>query len=215
MAYDLPAGLSGNNPTYPKSSDGNISNRNVCSFLKATALEFLQIVYAQRDPGFHHFDADDEKTEIKIVDQYAFQLNAEDKNPAIIGVRGPISFSNIGMNKGMTSLDMRTGATEKTDLINGSLGLACLSRVGLEAEDLASEVFNLFRVFNGTLQKAGFFSIKAMELGTEQMVSAVGEPKLFMVNVSLQCQIQDRWRLSLSDVSELRNLIIEGLTKVA
>lgn len=214
MAYDLPAGLSGNRPTHRKDGEGNISNRNVCSFIKATALQFLQIAFSQRPPGHMHYAGDTEETEIKIVDQYAFQTNAADVTPAIIGVRGPLNYTNPGMNRGMLNMNIRSGEVQKTALIGGSIGLACLSSEGLEAEELASDVFNLFHTFEDVLKTAGFFSIKSMTLGTEQMVSAAGEPKLFMVNVALQCQMQNRWVLHPKAVAELRNIIIEGLAKV-
>jgi len=211
MAYDDPAGKSGYREPGQKDLNGNPSKANICTFLKATALQFLQIVYGQKPIGHLHYSDDDDATEIKIVDQYAYQLNADEKSPAIIAVRGPVSFSNIGLNRGMTEMKMRTGVVTRTDLINGSVGLACTSRVGLEAEQIASDVFNLFKHFNNVLQEAGFFTIHAMDLGTEQMVSAVGEPKMFMVNVTLRCQIQDRWVLTNSATAELRQLIIEGL----
>jgi len=117
----------------------------------------------------------------------------------------------VGMNRGMTDMNTKTGQVIRTDIINGSVGLACFSRSGLEAEQIASDVFNLFKHFNNVLQEAGFFTIHAMDLGTEQMISAVGEPKMFMVNVTLRCQVQDRWILTNSATAELRKLIIEGL----
>jgi hypothetical protein len=116
------------------------------------------------------------------------------------------------MGMGMQSTDVRTGTKEYSDLLTGSVGFSCLSKVGLEAEAIASEVFNLFKFFKPTLMKHGFFTIKSMSLSPEQLIEAPGEPDLFLVSVLLTCQVQDRWVLEPKAAAELRRLIIEGLT---
>ncbi len=185
---------------------------SVPTFVKNTALRFLQIVYAQRPEGDLKYIHDDEEgTNIKIVDQYAYQLDSNDMRPAIVGVRGSISWSNVGISSGLQELNMKTGQEKRTDLMSGSVALNCLSRVGLEAEQMASDVFNLFKSFKTTLTKFGFFTVRSMNIGPEQLIQAQGEADLFMVSVLIQCQVQDRWMLEPKSAAELRKVVLETL----
>lgn len=185
---------------------------SVPTFVKNTALRFLQVVYSERGEGeLRYLHDDEEGTEIKIVDQYAYQLDSNDMRPAIVGVRGSINWQNIGLTNGMQELNFRTGQEKRTDMLNGSVALNCLSRVGLEAEQIASDVFNLFKVFRTTLTKFGFFTVSSMSIGPEQLIEAQGEADLFMVSVLVQCQLQDRWMLEPKSAAELRKIVLETL----
>lgn len=185
-------------------------NGEVATFIKNTALRFLQVVYSQKQDM--RYEDDEEKTNIKIADQYAFQLSASDTRPAIIAVRGTMNWQGVSMGMGVQEVNTRTGSKEFTDLIIGSVGFSCLSRVGLEAEQIASEVFNLFKFFRPTLMKHGFFNIRSMSIGPEQLIEAPGEPSLFLVSVLMTCQVQDRWVLEPKTATELKKIIVEALT---
>ena len=187
---------------------------SVLNWLKRTTLQFLQIVYSQRAEGNLRYDDDEELTDIKIADQYAYQLEATDTRPAIIGVRGSLNWQTVGMNMGMQEMDMRSDQKVNTGIIHGSVGLTCISRVGLEAEGIASEVFNLFKFFQPTLMKYGFLTVKSMNIGPEQLVESPAEPKLFAVTVMMQCQIQDRWLLKPKVATELREVVVQTLTEI-
>jgi len=185
----------------------------VTTFVKNNALRFLQIVYSQRSSGdLKYIHNDEEATDIRITDNHAYQLDSNDKRPAIIGVRGSISWNNIGIS-GLQNLDLKTGQEKRTDLMNGSLTLNCLSSVGVEAERIASDVFNLFKVFKNTLRKFGFFTVRSMTIGPEQLIEASGEADLFLVSVMVQCQVQDRWMLEPKSAAELREIVLENLTE--
>jgi hypothetical protein len=101
---------------------------------------------------------------------------------------------------------------ERTDMLNGSVGFSCISRVGLEADLIASDVFNLFKYFKTTLMKFGYFSVSSLNMGPEQLVEVEGEPKLFLVSVLMQCQVQDRWVLEPKSAAELRKVVLGRLT---
>ena len=184
---------------------------SILSFMKKTMLEFLQIVYSQKKPGRLKYNQDEEETEIKIADQYAYQLEATDTRPAIIATRGALSWGNLGINS-MQTLDMRTSTSTNTDFIVGSVGLSCISRVGVEAEQIASDVFNLIKYFKSTLMKFGFLNVRSVSVGPEQLISAPGEPDMFLVSVLMQCQVQDVWRLEPKAAAELKKILIQGLT---
>lgn len=209
-------GFNGWRPPGMKDIDsGNNYERSVTSFIKNTALRFLQVVYAEREIGqLKYIHGDEDATEIKIADQHAFQLEASETKPAIIAVRGGLNWLNIGLNEGMQTQNQLTGDRTSTDLIAGTVGFTCISRVGLEAEQIASDVFNLFKFFRPTLRKLGFFTIKSMNVGPEQLVDVQGEPKLFLVSVLMQCQVQDRWLLEPKSAAELKRVVVQGLTSV-
>ena len=181
-------------------------------FIKNTSLRFLQIAFGERPKGQYRYEDNEENTEIKIADQHAFQLDAAEKKPAIISVRGPVSWRNIGLAHGTQTMNRKIGQSERTDLLHGSVGFSCISRYGLEADQLASDVFNLFKYFRTTLMKFGFFSVKSLSLGSEQLVEIEGEPKIFLVSVMMECQVQDRWVLEPKSAAELRNIVVSGLT---
>ena len=212
----MTTGFNGWRPPGQKDIDsGNEYDKAVTSFMKNTALRFLQLVYMEREKGcLRYVEGDEEATEIKIADQHAFQLEASESKPAIIAVRGGLGWQGVGMNEGMQEMDRITGSRTSTDLINGTVGFSCLSRVGLEAEQIASDVFHLFKFFRPTLRKLGFFTIKSMNIGPEQMVDVQGEPKLFLVSVLMQCQVQDRWILEPKSAAELKRVVVQGLTSV-
>lgn len=185
---------------------------SILSFMKKTMLEFLQILYSQKKEGRLKYSEDEESTEIKIADQYAFQLEATDTRPAIIATRGSLSWGNLGLGN-MQTLNMRTNATINTDFISGSVGLSCLSRIGVEAEQIASDVFSLIKYFKSTLMKFGFLNVRSVSVGPEQLISAPGEPDMFLVSVLMQCQVQDVWTIEPKAAAELRKILIQGLTE--
>jgi hypothetical protein len=187
---------------------------SVPTFIKNTAIRFLQIVYSQKPKGELKYSDNEEETEIKIADQYAFDLDAAHIRPAIIVVRGAISWNNIGLTHGMQQLDTKTGKTDMTGMLHSSVGFSCISRVGLEAEKIASDVFNLFKFFKTTLMKQGYFTIQSASMGPENLIEVAGEPKLFMVNVMMNCQVQDSWTLEARSAAELRKVVVSGLAQV-
>lgn len=181
---------------------------SVPTFLKNTSLRFLQIVYSQRAKGeLQYLHGDEDGTEIRIADQNSYQQDSNDLKPAIVAVRGSIQWGNTVIGSAQET-NFRTGSQTHTDLLNGSIGFGCLSRVGLEAESIASDVFNLFKSFKTTLMKYGFFTVRSMSIGPEQLIEAPGEPTLTMVSVLIQCQVQDRWILEPKTAAELRKVVL-------
>src|SRR5688572_25001426 len=125
---------------------------NVAIFLKRTVLEFLQILFGQRPQGSFHYDDDDTRSEIIIADTHAVNLKTV-RRPAIIAVRGPLDWHNTGLGGGaLETRDMKTGKYTFNDLLSGSVALACISREGIEAENIAHLVFDSFKFFGPVLR---------------------------------------------------------------
>ena len=193
---------------------GTVKIPNAAIFVKRTALEFLQILFHTREKGDYHYDEDDTKTEIQIADQHTVDLDAVNVRPAIVAIRGPVSFGNMGLGgNSVEQHDMKTGNITFNDLITGSVAFSCISREGTEAEQLAHLVANSFKYFRPVLQKLGFFSIKSLGIGSEMLVEQNGDSDdLYIVPVNVQVQMQDRWSLSKLDLNKVQKILTEFTT---
>lgn len=186
---------------------------NSVVFLKRTAVEFLQILFGSRAEGSYHYDSDDTKTEIQIADAYSTSLDAINLRPAIIVTRGPISSQGLGLgNAGIESVDMHTRATTFSDLLVGSISIACFSKQAVEAEQIAHLVFNSFKVFSPTLRQRGFFHIRSLNIGAEALIEQDGaSAETFMVPIALTALVQDRWTLDQNAARMLEGIIVNHL----
>jgi hypothetical protein len=187
---------------------------NVAIFLKRITIEFLQVIFSTRAPGSYHYDADDNLTEVQISDQHAVDLAATHVRPAIIAVRGPLSWQGMGLGaSSFESQDRLTGKQIMSDMLTGSVAFSCMSREGTEAENLAHIVFNSFKFFRPVLQRNGFFTIKSMNIGGESLVYQEGDnDDLYLVPVYVAASIQDRWSLSDEAARKLEKIVVESLT---
>lgn len=186
---------------------------NVAIFLKRTTIEFLQILFSTRPEKSFHYDTDDTLTEIQISDQHAVNLEGTHIRPAIVAVRGPLSWQGIGLGgNAFESQSMSTGKQTYNDLLTGSVAFSCISREGYEAEELAHFVFNSFKFFRPILAKYGFFTIKSLNIGGESLIIQEGDnDDLYLVPVYVTASIQDRWTLTNDAARELQKIIIDNL----
>lgn len=202
-------------PLEKKSFDGK-RVPNSAIFLKRTALEFLQILFGTRAPGSFHYDSDDTKTEIQIADVNAADLEAVNLRPAIIVQRGPLSWQGLGLGgNALESFDMGNGKAVYNDVLNGSISISCISKEGIEAEQIAHLVFNSFKFFAPTLRKMGFLSIKSLNIGAEALVEQEGVgDETYIVPIVVTAQLQERWSLDRDASRALEGILVEGLSNL-
>ena len=190
---------------------------NAAIFLRRTTIEFLQIIFSTRKKGAGQFcwSPDDSETEIQISDLHAVNLVNFDQRPKIVGVRGPVSWQGLGLGGGsMEMREMTTGNYAFNDLLTGSVAFNCISREGIEAEQIAHLVFNSFKFFRPDLQKSGFFTIKSLNIGAESLIEQAGpEDKTTLVPVFVTAMIQDRWSLVDAVGRKLRKIVITQMTE--
>jgi len=187
---------------------------NSAIFLKRTALEFLQIVFSCRED--YKYDPDDTITGIQIADSHAADLSSMNVRPAIIAVRGPISWRNLGLGGGaVNSRDMKTGSYSFADLLTGSISLSVISREGIEAEQIAHSVFSLFKYFRPELQKYGFFSIQNLSMGSESLIEQEGTDDVtYAVPISMTASVAET-ALLVDDVGrKLKKVVIETFINI-
>lgn len=77
------------------------------------------------------------------------------KRPAIVTVRSPVAFAGISLEQ-LVSENMRTGERVHSDLISGNMTFNCMSRVKVEAEQLAWLVARHVWILHRLFMKAGF-----------------------------------------------------------
>jgi len=185
---------------------------NTAIFLKRTALEFLQAIFSQRED--YKYDPDDTITRIQITDSHAVDLSSVNVRPAIVALRGPLSWMNLGLGGGAVSFrDMKTGSYEFSDIITGSLSLSIISREGIEAEQIAHLVFNSFKYFRTELQKYGYFTIQNLSMGGESLIEQEGTDDVtYVVPISMTASVVDSARLSDTVARVLKKVVIETLT---
>jgi hypothetical protein len=189
---------------------------NAAIFLKRVAIEFLQVVFSTRLEGNLKYDPDDTKTEIQISDVHAVDLTAVNVRPAIIAVRGPLSWQGLGLGGSAgAGRDVKTGAHHFSDLLIGSVAFSCISREGIEAEQIGHLVFNSFKFFRPVLQKYGFLTIKSLNIGAEALIEQEGsDDRTTVVPVYITAQIQDRWVLEETVGRKLERIVIDHFVNI-
>lgn len=207
------------NPTSPGKDTGYGIHRqsiadgelipNAAIFFKRTALEFLQVIFSERAPESFQYDEDDEKSRIIIADVHAVDLKTVGSRPAIVAVRGPLTWAGTGLGgSSLEKRDVRTGKYTLNDILTGSVAISCISREGVEAEQLGHLVFNSFKWFQPVLRKYGFFSIKSLNIGAEALIESEGaDDKSYIVPIYLTAQIQDRWTLDTVAEKKLQKIV--------
>jgi hypothetical protein len=187
---------------------------NCAIFCKRVAIEFLQILFGTRAQGSYHYDSDDTKTEIQIADVYAADLTSINVRPCIIVQRGPLSWQGTGLGgSSIESINTQNRDTIYNDLLLGSLSISCMSREGIEAEQIAHLVFNSFKFFTPTLRKKGFFSIKSLNIGSEALIEQAGtSDETYIVPISISVIMQDRWLLTDEAGRRLEQILVSGFS---
>ena len=130
-------------------------------------VEFVQHLFSQQPTGSYKWLPDMEQTEIVITDENVLKASAIGKRPAITFTRGQIQFFSLGIDD-MLSYDFTTGSKTKSVLVPGVMSINCISRVDIEAENLAWAVSENLWMNREILMQKGFF-----EIGRQPVLTAV------------------------------------------
>ena len=185
--------------------------------IKQIGLEFLQTLYSEAGPDTRrHWHEDINQSDIHITDKYAFNLDDVQVRPAIVANRGPVRWMNSSGFQQMQEMSFKTERVTSTDLIVGSVIFNCFSREGVEAEAIAGDVFDWFRVFRKPLRKDGLFRVQSTTMGEEALVKADARPDLSVVPVQIEASVQVRWSIE-PYARTLKNVVtsIGKITNVA
>jgi len=184
--------------------------------LKNYLLEFCQLVFDGRNFPLA-WSEDQSKTQINIVDKYAFNLDQVTQNPSIVASRGPQAWTNQGGIGRRQQVNFRSGAVTYTDLVRGAVTLSCFAKSGLEAEDMAGFLFEALQSFRFVLRnwtseatmgvKPGLFKVEAVTMGEEALVKSNSRPNLSVVPVAVAAMVQRRWSVEARDARKLRQVL--------
>lgn len=192
----------------------NASLQFPTTFVKRTTIEFLQTLFATRPDGDLKYSDEDSETGIWISSSYPAGLEAFHVRPAIIGLRGPISYQQVGLGgNAVEGIERRTGEIMHNDLLMASMSFSCYSKEEEEADAIASLVLGAFKHFGPELKKHGFFTVKSLNMGNCAAVAQEGgQNDLYMTPVFVTTQFQDRALLINDTKRKLRDIIVEVTT---
>lgn len=155
--------------------------------------------------GQYHFEpavdgaTDEVSTEILITDAGSINTDVVEKRPVISVSRGPFAYGNTSIDQ-LLKKDPGLASNKRvhTDLLSGSFVINCVSRSGLEAEEIALIVAKGIRYFRRQLQKAGFFHIGTLvQVGGESaagtLVAGDSAEDFIVVPVSFPVYYQESW----------------------
>lgn len=185
---------------------------NVAGFIKDQYLSFLQEFFAQLPQGqFRYTGSDTPESELDIRDYAGNHLTVIDKRPAIIMQRGPLAWARVGLDQ-MKDMNIRKGSRRHSDLISGTMTLNCISRAGLEAERLASQVLYALKFYRRELQRRGLFDMgQEAQMGAESppgaLVGGEVDPHTILVPVYSPFYIQVGW-----EVTPAKEIPLKGVT---
>lgn len=148
---------------------------------------FLQGLFKQFAEGSYKWSDDDHLTEIVLTDQCPIPRDRIEQRPAIVAMRGPAQFANMTLDQ-MRTVDSRTGAKERTDLVSCTMSLNCIAKMGVEAQRIGWIVMRHLRDFRVMLQRAGFHQLgDNLSMGPESppgtIISGEGDTEAVMVTV--------------------------------
>jgi len=143
----------------------------VCNYplyVKKLFLTFLQGWFSQynRIDNRFYWTNDFKTTKIVIVDKSSYDTTRTEPRPSIVISRGMLGFSFATMDQ-MLSRDLVTGDTTYADLVPASVTINCISKNGVEAEELASIVMNALTLFKRELRAEGLHQVNRLSIGQE------------------------------------------------
>lgn len=146
-----------------KTSGGNTPDLFPGSF-KYTPMEalrnlfigFLQGLFNAAPQGSYHWDPDPGMTDITIQDEAPVKEDTMQKRPLITLTRGPIQFYSFGMDD-LLQYDAAIDRKTKSILVPGTMTVNCISRVSLEAENIAWIVSEHIWLLRDLLIRNGLF----------------------------------------------------------
>lgn len=135
------------------------------------------------------WNVDPRLTKIFIADKYAIDPEIVESMPAIILSIGSRSWmmSSIGQR---LETSLATNVQTRTDVSRGLITYNCLSKNGIEAEEIADNLFNRLTAYREEFKKHGLYQILGITIGEEQVIRGSVSIRLSLVPVHVQYAVQ-------------------------
>lgn len=190
---------------------------NVLLFMERSLLQFLQSLFSGFPPGCDprafHYDSNPDLTEIEIEGQNTDNLVNVDTRPKIVVARGPIGNSTPHMGHFVGSKNLSVEARKYARIDRGTVGISCFSRSDMEADRIAVICYNAVTQFQYVLQRQGYLTIKAAQVGQRGMIKADARPDLFVTPVLVQVEVSREWTTKVLDPVQLKQILVQLITK--
>ena len=163
---------------------GTITTGNISLDIKYIFISFCQYFFAQHTK--FKWTSDLKTTKLVIADKNAVELEIVEKRPAIIVSRGASAWTNINAGQRGFEDSLPMGGTSTlhgppdtadtiknnifTDLLQGTVTFHVLSKSGIQAEEIASELFVSLTAYKADLRKKGIHKVTSLSFGEEQML---------------------------------------------
>ena len=156
----------------------------------------------------YNWDPDVTKTKIVIADKYAIDLGVAVKRPSIILSRGGFGWSNIYRNEGSPPDDffrernVPYGSADWkrnkkfTDLLSGTITYNVIAKNGVQAEEIADQLYIALTGYRDVLKKKGIHKVQNLTMSDERVVKQGSEIELQAVSISLSFLSQKSVALS-------------------
>lgn len=198
--------------------DPNKMYPNVLQFMENSVLGFLQALFstfpAGSNPRSYHYSDDPSVTEIEIEGQNTDNLRSVDTRPKITVARGPLGWANTHVNNFVGAKNLSVETRRFASIDRGSVGISCFSRNDMEADRIAHVCYSAIRGFGPVLQRLGYLSIKAAQVGQRALIRSDAVPDLFVTPVLVQVEITSEWKLSKIDPVKLRDYLVQSVVKL-
>jgi hypothetical protein len=125
---------------------------------RRVTLAFLQGLFAQCPRGQFHWNADSKISEIYIHDANPVDPEKIGQKPAITIIRSPMQFGQLFMDD-MQDFNILDGQRTHSDMLSGTLVLNALSKVGVEAEEIAWFTARHTWILRRMLLRRGFHDV--------------------------------------------------------
>ena len=164
----------------------------ITDYAKDAVLSLLQEFFSkEKNAGEFLFNRDPSLSRILIADKYTINLEDGEKTPASVVMRGAQAWGRRGID-GFLGWEGKNVGERRTDLVQGAFNCTCMSRQGLEAENLAHVVFAFFTYFKSVLRDSvkGLHDIQGVVLGEELIAKSDSDVDVSVVPVQLSLLLQ-------------------------
>lgn len=174
--------------------------------VKHIFLTFMQEFCSMQNPdALLYYDQDNmDNSNVLILDSFAHDIeHLIDQKPLIVFKRGPIYVAQGTLYDNLLRMESRPDPrwTEKgenfhrdvqyrTFMVSGQCDWHCISRQGMEAEEMAAIVAFVHQAHVQVLRQKGIHAVKSVQVGDENLIAGDVETEAVMVPVSIAYDMQ-------------------------
>jgi hypothetical protein len=182
------------------------NSNNAILDVKHTFISFAQ-KYFENHSRFT-WTSDLRTTKLIVADKNTIELEVLDRKPGIILSRGTTQWAMVAGQKGIGDThkgfmyadgleklegpftEVGVSRKEYKDLIEGTVTFNCISQNGVQAEEIANELFITLTAYKTEIYKHGIHRIHGISLGEESIIRSNADVELAVVPVTLRYSAQ-------------------------